>query len=319
MVYSFPKRMPKLTRETFVGPWAGLPVAWTERYEVDEEAYRSDVARCCRAGIPGVYSGGTTGEFYAMEMDEFRIVARATVEECHARGKPAMVGCTSAYTLGAARRAGFAAETGADAVQFALPFWMEVDDGGVVPFFHEVSGAAPGLALSVYETGRARKKLTPEQHLAIKEAVPDYLMVKATAGTVGATPAGCRALAEFINVFVNETLWADLGPHGAAGSCSAMVYWNPRLVLSLWQKLRAGDWPALGEELRPVKELHRFLFESYGTKGFTDTAYDRLGGLASGFLKTSLRSRGPYISATEEDVRTLRDWYREHFPGMLIL
>jgi hypothetical protein len=98
-----------------------------------------------------------------------------------------------------------------------------------------------------------------------------------------------------------------------------MVYWNPRLVLSLWEKLKAGDWQALQEDLRPVKELHQFLFESYGTKGFTDTAYDRMGGRASGFLKTSLRSRGPYISATEEDVRTLREWYREHFPEMLIL
>jgi len=311
--------MKRLTRETLVGPWAGLPVAWTEGCEVDEQTYRSDVARCCRAGIPGVYSGGTTGEFYAMEMDEFRLIARATVEECHAQGKPAMIGCSSTYTLGAARRAGFAAETGADAVQAALPFWMEVDDRGIVPFFKEISAAAPGLALSVYETVRARKNLTLELHLAIKDSVPDYLMVKATAGTIGTTPDGCRALAAFINVFVSETLWADLGPHGARGSCSAMVYWNPRVVLSLWEKLTAGDWPGLAADLRPVDGLHRFLFEHYGTKGFTDTAFDRLGGRASGFLHTSLRNRGPYISATEEDVRKLREWYREHYPGMLIL
>ena len=294
-------------------------MAWAEGGEVDEQTYRSDVARCCRAGIPGVYSGGTTGEFYAMELDEFRLVARATVEECHGQGKPAMIGCTSTYTLGAARRAGIAAEVGADAVQAALPFWMEVDDREVVTFFKEVSAAAPGLPLSVYETPRAKKKLTSEQHLAIKDAVPDYLMVKATAGTIGTTPDGCRALSAFINVFVNETLWADLGPHGVRGSCSAMVYWNPRVVLSLWERLKAGDWPALTADLRPVEELHRFLFERYAPKGFTDTAYDRLGGRASGFIKTSLRNRSPYISATEEDVRTLREWYREHFPAMLIL
>jgi dihydrodipicolinate synthase/N-acetylneuraminate lyase len=311
--------MRRLTRETFVGPWAGLPVAWTEGGEVDEQTYRSDVARCCRAGVPGVYSGGTTGEFYAMELDEFRLIARATVEECHGQGKPAMIGCSSTYTLGAARRAGIAAEVGADAVQAALPFWMEVEDREVVTFFKEASAAAPGLPLSVYETPRAKKKLTFEQHLAIKDAVPDYLMVKATAGTIGTTPDGCRALSAFINVFVSETLWADLGPNGVRGSCSAMVYWNPRVVLALWEKLTAGDWPGLAADLRPVEELLHFLFERYGKKGFTDTAYDRLGGRASGFIKTSLRNRGPYISATEEDVRTLREWYREHFPEMLIL
>ena len=52
-----------LTRDTFTGPWAGLPVAWTDDDRFDEVTYRADVARCCQAGIPGVYTGGTTGEF----------------------------------------------------------------------------------------------------------------------------------------------------------------------------------------------------------------------------------------------------------------
>ena len=94
-----------LTRETFIGPWAGLPVAWTSDDRFDESTYRADVARCCDAGAPGVYTGGTTGEFYAMEFDEFEAIARATVDESHGRGKPAMIGCSSTYTLGAARRA----------------------------------------------------------------------------------------------------------------------------------------------------------------------------------------------------------------------
>lgn len=46
-----------LTRETFIGPWAGLPVAWQDDYSFDESTYRSDVARCCAAGVPGVYTG----------------------------------------------------------------------------------------------------------------------------------------------------------------------------------------------------------------------------------------------------------------------
>ena len=70
----------------FRGPWAGLPVAWTEAGAFDEETYRLDVRRCAGTRMPGVYAGGTTGEFYAMEFDEFRAVARATVEECHAGG-----------------------------------------------------------------------------------------------------------------------------------------------------------------------------------------------------------------------------------------
>lgn len=308
-----------LTRDTFTGPWAGLPVAWTDDDLFDEATYRGDVARCCRAGVPGVYTAGTSGEFYAMEFDEWQAVARATVEICHTLGTPAMIGCSSTYSLGAVRRAAFAAEIGADAVQVALPFWMEVADDQVVPFFREVAAAASGLLLSIYETTRAKKALTLDQHRAVKDAVPGYLMVKANAGTLGTTPEGCRQLSEQVNVFVGEHLWSSLGPCGAVGCCSAMIYWNPRTVLAIWEELQRGDWDGLERSCARLAELHEFLGERYAPKGFTDTAYDRMGGLASGFLKTSLRNRRPYISPSEQDLEDLRLWYRENFPEMLQL
>jgi len=308
-----------LTHETFIGPWAGLPVAWTDNDRFDEETYRGDVGRCCEVGMPGVYTGGTTGEFYAMEYDEFQAVARATVEECHAQGKPVMIGCSSTYTLGAARRAAYAAEVGADAIQVALPFWMEISDDQIVPFFKEVVTASGGLPLSIYETTRAKRALTIEQHRAIKDALPGYTMVKANAGTVGCTPEGCAALSEFINVFVGEDKWGELGRTGAIGCCSSVVYWNPYVTLTLWQQMKQKDWASVDATCEHIHELITFLGTTFGPKGFTDTAFDRLGGVASGFLKTSLRSRGPYPSCTQEDIETLRRWYREHFPEMLRL
>ena len=308
-----------LDRDNFTGPWAGLPIAWAEDDTFDEETYRADVAACCQVGIPGVYSGGTTGEFYALELDEFRAVSRATVETCHAHGRPAMVGCTSTYTTGAAMRARWAAEIGADAVQVALPYWMQVGEEQVVPFFKEVSRAADHLPLSIYETTRAKKALTLAQHQAIMDAVPNYLMVKANAGTIGCTPEGCEALAGFVNVFVGEQQWPELGPLGARGCCSALVYWNPRVVLGLWRDLEAGNWAGLQAASVWLTALGEFLEGQFSPRGFTDTAYDRMGGRASGFLRTSLRNRAPYPSPTMEDVERLRGWYEGNFPEMLRL
>jgi dihydrodipicolinate synthase/N-acetylneuraminate lyase len=308
-----------LTKERFEGPWAGLPVAWDASGDFDEDAYRAAVARCCKAGAPGVYTGGTTGEFYAVEFDEFQAVVRATVEECHAHGTPAMIGCTATSTQGAARRAAYAAELGADAVQVALPFWMEVPDAEVVPFFREVATAADGLPLSIYETLRAKKALLLELHRNVKEAVPSYMMVKANAGTLGCTREGCAALSEIVNVFVSETKWAELGPHGARGSCSAMIYWNPRITLALWDLMRTKQWKALEEALGPVVDLHEYLGAQFEPKGFTDTAYDHMCGVATGFLPMLPRSRGPYRSATDEDVQTFQAWCSTHFPEMLRL
>ena len=304
-----------LTRSNFTGPWAGLPVAWTEDNRFDEATYRADVARCCKAGMPGVYTGGTTGEFYAMELDEFKAVARATVEECRAAGTPVMIGCTSTYTLGAVRRAAYAAELGADAIQVALPYWMEVSDDAVVPFFREVAAAAEDAALSIYETKRAKKTLTLEQHRAVKEAVPNYLMVKANAETLGCSAGGCEALSEFVNVFVGEHLFGTLGRCGAKGSCSSLVYYNPRVLLELWRQVEAQDWERVDATCERIERL--FVFGDEAFTDFTDTAFDRLGGAASGFLKAGLASRGPYKAATQQDVDAQRRWYAENFPEML--
>lgn len=308
-----------LTRENFVGPWAGLPVSWTDREEFDEPTYRGDVSRCCKAGIPGVYTGGTSGEFYAQEWEDFVRIARATVEECHRHDKPVMIGCTATSTRAAARRAAFAAEIGADAIQVALPFWMEVADDQVLPFLQEVNRASGGLPLSIYETLRCKKRLTLEQHREVHEALPNYLMVKSNEGTIGDTVEGCRALSEIVNVFVGEHRWAELGPCGAIGSCSSAVYWNPKVLLRSWQWLRSGDWSSLQSHCEKLAAFFASLGPTFENRGFTDTAFDRLGARATGFLKIGLENCGPYASPTTSDIEKMRSLFEQTYSEMLRL
>ncbi len=308
-----------LTRNDLVGPWAGMPVAWDKNLNFDEQAYRADLERACKAGVPGVYTAGTTGEFYAMELDEWKEIGRVTVDECKKHGTPAMLGITSTYTLGAQRRAEYAAEVGADAVQVALPFWMELDDREVIGFFEDVVKPCPGLALTIYETMRAKKALSIEQHRAVFDATGCYYAVKSNANTLGCTPEGCRQLSEFVNVWVGEELWSSLGPCGAIGCASALVYANPCVILHMFELLQQQQW----DELKPWTVMLGRLFEEglrpFTEKGFTDTAYDHLQGLATGFLRMHPRSRGTYLSATQEDVEQLRAWMAAHIPEFLKL
>src|SRR5690606_37436588 len=122
---------------------------------------------------------------------------------------------------------------------------------------------------------------------------------------------------EFVNVWVGEHKWSELGPHGAIGCASSLVYMNPRVLLQMFELVRARQW----EQLQPWTETIKRLFEEglapFDQKGFTDTASDRLMGLASGFLTMHPRSRGPYRSATDADVRELRAWMQEHTPELL--
>jgi len=308
-----------ISKDVLQGPWAGLPVAWKEDLSFDEEAYRSDVVRTCAAGVPGVYTAGTTGEFYAMEFDEWKTITRITVEECRRAGTPVMIGVTSTYTLGAARRAEFAAELGADAIQVALPYWMEMDDRIIVPFFLEVTDACPGIALSIYETQRTKKMLTLEQHRAVFDSTGSYLAVKSNEGTLGCSPEGCEQLSEFVNVWVGEDKFNALGPYGAIGSASSLVYMNPRVIMHMFDLLYRKQWDELQPLTDQVARLIQEGLRPFAARGFTDTGFDRLMGKASGFLTMNVRSRGTYASATDEDISALQKWMQENTPELLLL
>jgi len=305
-----------LTRETFRGPWAGLPIAWTADGLFDEATYRADVERCCAAGVPGVYTGGTTGEFYALEFEEFAAVTDATIAEAKLAGTPVMIGCTSTFTRGATRRARYAQDAGADAVQLAIPFWMALADQEIIDFYTEVAAAVPGLPISVYETQRAKRALPLCVHQTLHDAIPQILMVKANESTLGDSPEGCADLSRLYNVFVGEHRICDLGPFGACGGCSSLVYMNPPFVLRMFGLLQAKDWASL----RPMTDqVLRFFTEGLASvveKGCADSAIDRALGRCLGFLSTSLQCRGPYVSCTPEDEAEIRAWLQANTPEL---
>ena len=143
--------------------------------------------------------------------------------------------------------------------------------------------------------------------------------MKSNSNTIGCTPEGCRQLSEFVNVWVGEELWSSLGPCGAIGCASALVYANPRVILHMFDLLQQQSW----EELKPWTEMLGRLNEEglkpFTEKGYADSAYDHLQGLATGFLSMNPRSRGTYLSATHADVRQLRAWMAANIPEFLEL
>src|SRR5579863_1493741 len=114
-----------LSADQLKGMWAALLVSWTSRSELDEDTTRENVRRMCRSGVQGVYTHGTTGEFYAQSEEEWRRVARAALEESKALRVPCQIGCTALWSGEVIRRAEFAQKLDAAALQIAFPFWME--------------------------------------------------------------------------------------------------------------------------------------------------------------------------------------------------
>lgn len=306
-----------LTRDELTGPWVALPVAWDDDDRFDDGAYRRCLENCCAAGLPGVVTGTTIGEFYALELDEFATVVGATIDECRRHDQPVIVGCSATSTAGVVRRARLAASAGAAAIEVVLPYWLELATDQVIPFFQKLAAAADGVPILYTETARAKKVLTVREHQELVEAVPSYLGLVADTDTVGTTPAGCQTLSRMVTVFADEELWSMLGPKGVRGSISLLAAWNPVYIRRLWDMFGREDWIGLGIARSRLRTLTKFLENEFRSRGLTDTAVARIGAHATGFITPGLRSRGPYRRATDGDVATLRQWLEKNFTDLL--
>lgn len=304
-----------LTARNLAGMWAGLPVPWTPEDEIDEPALRENVRRMCRAGAHGVYTHGTTGEFYAQSCEEWKRVAAATLEEARAFGTPVQIGCTSLFTRDAVFRMAYAQKEGASAVQIAFPFWLEVSDSQAIRFLTEISHAVPGMPLVIYNTRRSRKTLTPPLLSRILDAGIEVIGCKGVRGADDLR--NLHEAAPHVRFFVAESQLAGWWKHGARGCYSSLIYACPRLMLRYYNLCKKGD-PAAVQIAGKLQQLTGEFVTPRLKQGMYDTAFDRTFATATGFLSGALLfSRGPYDSATTEDVRQFRDWCAQTFPEFL--
>ena len=105
--------------------------------------------------------------------------------------------------------------------------------------------------------------------------------------------------------------------HGAIGAASSLIYMHPQYLLEMFALLQAQDWEELQGRTDYLKKLKTTGMDPFREKGYKDTAIDRLTGKASGFLTMPVQSRGPYASATEDDVRQLRAWMEANTPDLI--
>ena len=228
-----------LASETLKGMWAGLPVPWDTRDQLDESALRENVRRVCRAGVHGVYTHGTTGEFYAQTAEEWARVVDATVAECKPFGIPTQIGCTALWTAEVIRRVAYAQQAGADGVQIAFPFWMQLTDAQAVKFLQDVSSAVPGMPLTIYNTERAKKPLTADLLKRITDAGIPLIGCKGV-GSLEELQALFEA-GPRVKFFVGECHLATYWKCGARGVYSSFVYACPRFMLRYFQLCEVGN------------------------------------------------------------------------------
>jgi 4-hydroxy-tetrahydrodipicolinate synthase len=305
-----------LTRKTLKGVWSALILPWNDHDELDARRFAREVRAYGGTGVNGVYTGGTTGEFYAQDDATYERVTNIACDEAHAVGLPIQIGVTALSTRTVCQRIRTANRAGADALQVALPFWLELKDDEVMRFVKEIADEAGRTPIILYLTGRSKRKVDPAFLGKLAKAVPTFIGTKDTGSDVKTLKAMLKAAPD-LAIFGGEDFFERVPAGGRGGYCSITGFNAPKVV-ELYNLCAAGKL----KEAKPLADaMHRYLYEGLVNPlvkeaGLWDSAVDRIQRVAGGGV-VGVRCQSPYRSGTEQHVKRLIAWVRKHTPELL--
>ncbi|MDH6228428.1 5-dehydro-4-deoxyglucarate dehydratase [Streptomyces sp. MJP52] len=176
---------------------------FTASGHIDRDALAEHVARGLDAGTGGVFAACGTGEFHALDPDEYGEVVRTVVETTAGR-VPVLAGTGGQLPL-ARRFSRVAQEAGADGLLLLPPYLVESPAAGLVAYTRQVTEASD-LPVIVYNRSNAR--FTPEAAAEVarldkvtgfKDGVGDLGGLSRTVLAVRAALAGTGKPFQFFN------------------------------------------------------------------------------------------------------------------------
>ena len=313
--------MTRLTADQVRGIWAGITMTWDQDYKFDETTYAQNIERMIAAKVSGVYTTGSTGEFYAIDFDEFRRMVDIQCELCGKADMALQIGCCSDATHKTISLLEYAAsKKQVGAAQVNIPYWMELTDRELLQFFKDLYNACPNMPLVHYNVPRAKRFLTGEHYLKILEVAPSLIGVKFTfASSNFGELQSAIDMTPHLSYFVGENLLVSAMMLGARGCYSSLIATDPKFMLDVYSKAAAGQW---AEAIKTQQHISRFFadasaFVDQRNEGTIDPVFDKGLGVASGCTLGHQRCRPPYIGWTDKTVKAFRSWLANNY-GELI-
>lgn len=236
--------MARLTSDDIRGVWAGITLSWDDKFRLDASLYEANLRRGVVAQVHGIYTTGSTGEFYVLEYEEFRTMVDIATEVCGDAGMPLQIGCCSDGTAKTIRLIEYAASKEVvGAVQVNLPYWMALNDREVLQFFMDLYTACPDIPIVHYNIPRAKRFLLGRDYARILEVAPSLVGAKFTfAGSHFGQLQDSIIATPDLSYFVGENLLVSGMLLGARGVYSSLVCTNPDWMLEMYRKAELRQW-----------------------------------------------------------------------------
>eukprot|EP00658_Telonema_sp_P-2_P084370 TRINITY_DN9355_c0_g1_i12.p1 TRINITY_DN9355_c0_g1~~TRINITY_DN9355_c0_g1_i12.p1 ORF type:complete len:310 (+),score=99.96 TRINITY_DN9355_c0_g1_i12:227-1156(+) len=231
------------------GVLTNLVTPYTPDGAVDYDQLEKVVENQIVNGVDGVIPMGTTGECFAVSVEEHRNIVACTVNAAAGR-VPVVAGTAQASTADASMLTAQAKEVGATACLMATPYFNKPGQEGM--FLHYEQVAKNGLPIVMYNVpGRTNIAMTPETVARCFE-LPEVIAIKeATANMDVATEIKKRCGITVLSG--DDSLALPLMAVGGKGVMSVAANIVPARLTEMVKKGLAGD-------MAGALEIHMELF-----------------------------------------------------------
>lgn len=252
---------------------SAVPVPFTADGDLDEAGLPQLYRFLDTAGVDGVFTAGTTGEFTALDDAERDPVLTHALAVFGPERVYHHVGAASARQ--AERLAARAVELGARNLAAITPYYLPAGPRSLVDYYRRLGAAAGGARLFVYlYAPRSTTTVTPAQLAELAE-IPGVAGAKISGEPIARVLEYIRAAPGLVIFSGNDIEFGDAVRAGATGGVSGVSSVFPKPFVALADALRRGDEQAAAAAQDRVKR-----------------AVEAVGGADIGLIKAGLDLQG---------------------------
>ena len=308
--------MNPLSRETLKGVWGTLLLPLHDDDSIDFELLEQELHHLVAAGVAGIYSNGSAGEFWTQTDDEFDQINGLLADVCAKANMPFQLGANATSpqaTLGLVQRVRGLRPSG---MQVILPDWLPVGVDEAITFLSRLAMETDGIPLILYNPPHAKPLLNSAEILELITAVPEVIGIKVMGGDA-AWYADMKPVLDKISVFVAGHRMASGCQQGARGCYSNVACLSPLGAQRWYEQI----WTDLEGALALETKLVNFWMTQAGRlkeeRGISGPAIDKMMACAGGWLPgMSARLRWPYQFVDDETSAQVGRAAREELPEL---
>ena len=287
------------------GLWAAVPTPWDDGGRFDAATLERNVERYADIPMDGVYTTDSDGEFYAIELDEFKRVTGVFAKAMDRTDMAVAAGVTWCNTQGIIDRMRVCLDNGIRCFHVAYPFWMPLSPTDVSRFWEDLASAVPQGRWVHYNTPRAGLLMKGKDYSWIAESHPEQLVgvkmgtvdVVAMAecitgapqgdpGAAGAAPSLAHLGTDYVTVYAMML--------GAVGVCSYWANTLPRWTRRMMDLCLAKKWDEARHMQNRLLEWETLHIAAWREAGHLHGIIGKARASLSGWLEENRVSRAPY-------------------------